>query len=695
MEITLAGGAVTYEPNDDQLGRVSLEFAALDGEVGVGQLPVPDSTAALTVADGRSARVDEIATRLTDGFIIDQDRVRGPQPAATAREHSYSVQDANALLDGFRIARSRSSETDYARVIAFAAADGPSWDTTWVLNTNTVTMPAKAYYSDGGWTSELIPDVVEFTGKTLFLHDKSGGGRCLHYHNLTSGHTSGLTISDVPSAVNGVTVFAPGQPTRNRTSVDLWNSVKGVDQANRTYITSDSTSIATHDADGLQHEVQLSVEASSYDDLQVKTAAYLASFKDERDTWTCIIGPLDATALSLIRVGDLITTTSSVMGLTASPQRVAHMTLSVWTGADGPPAPGLWQAALELGAPIRRRARVRNKSTTDRAQHPPIDGNSTGGCQSLSGTDWVDEQIGLDGMDETHVNARIVIIPLNDDTITDGTSQAQGHLGAVRVSRALTTSVPYDGSNVVHVRGRFHWPVISTDSVNGPWAYEPPAIGSLLDNGEVAWDLLIDITPSAGGLLIEAGATQAGGITGLMSCNGDTASFSGINAGGWYNFHIRLDATDIKASVWSGGAEPVAFMLVSTLIGTDMEGVEFEGQVLQTGTNGSYPNYAPPPPPLLVESEYVFDLQGVTVCSGDELQLAYRGSTYGPVYIGTAPALTKTYTLWDYPPDPIAGVRAFINGVYEPSTYNAATRQFTFANSPVTGDTIDVEIELL
>jgi hypothetical protein len=356
MDVSLAGSSITYRPDDDQLGSLSLEFAAFDGEVGIGQVPVPDPTAAISVLDGRAVRISEGSVRLTDGWIVDQDRERGPMPAATARLHTFSVQDANALLDGFRVARTRSSETDVARVLAFAAADGPSWDTTWVLVSGTVTLPAKTYDADGGW-SELISDVVEFTGKTLFLHDKAAGGRCLHYHGLTSGHGCGLSISDQQRGGLAATVFAPIEPRRQRTSIDLRNDVLGRDQTGRTSSASDSASITAHDADGLKHQSLQQFDAVSQADLDVKTAAFLASQKDERDTWTCQIGPLGETELGLIRVGDIITVTSSVMGLSASPQRIAHMTLQPATGEGGRVAEGLWFAALELGAPVRRRNR--------------------------------------------------------------------------------------------------------------------------------------------------------------------------------------------------------------------------------------------------------------------------------------------------------------------------------------------------
>jgi hypothetical protein len=358
VDITLAGSPLTYRPNDEQLAGLSIELAAFDGEVGSGLLPVPDPAAALTVVTGRACRIDEESTRLTDGFVIDQDRTRGPMPAGTARLYQFGIMDANALLDGFRVVRARAAETDVARVLAFAALDGPAWDTTWVVAGSTVTMPAKQYDADGGW-AELITDLVEFTGKTLFLHDKAdGSGRCLHYHLLTLGHTSGLTVTDVAGAEDRVTVFSPWSPQRTRTSVDLRNDILGRDQSGRTSTATDPTSITAHDADGLQHQALIDFEATSQADLDVKTAAFLASQKDDLDTWTFSIGPMDEDALALVRVGDLIEVTSTVMGLTASTQRIAHMTLSPVIGESGRAGAG-WIAALEVGAPVRRRARVR------------------------------------------------------------------------------------------------------------------------------------------------------------------------------------------------------------------------------------------------------------------------------------------------------------------------------------------------
>ena len=351
MIVTIAGSPFTFAPNETQLNSINLEFAAFDGQIGSGQFPMPDPAAALAVNTGRQFKVAQDFATLTDGFILDDDSTRGPFRVSTQREYGFSVQDANALLNGFRVSRTRPVETDVARVLAFAALDGPAWATTWVLNASTVSMPIKKYESDSGW-SDLIRDLVEFSGKTLFLHDLATGGRCLHYHLLTNGHTSGLSISDVLAAQNSVTVWAPQSPVRQRTSIDLRNDIKGRDQTGRFVTLTDATSITAHDADGLKHQALIDFQADSQTDLNTKVAAYLASSKDDYITYTCTIGPLDGTALGRIRVGDLITVTSNVMALTSSPQRISHMRLK----ASG--ASEQWMAELELGAPARRRPRI-------------------------------------------------------------------------------------------------------------------------------------------------------------------------------------------------------------------------------------------------------------------------------------------------------------------------------------------------
>lgn len=372
MDVTIQGVAYSaWMPNDDELSSSSLETAAFDGEVGFGQLYVSDPASTLTPVTGRSAHVRENFVTIVNSFMIDHDRVRGAVPTGTGgnttRVYQLSIQDPNCILTGFRVRRTRPKEFDYDRVLAFAALDlaplavtsGLTIDTTWVLKTNGVSLPKKKYEADGGWPTELIPDLVGYTGKTLFVHDKRDGtGWCLHYHKLTEGHTAGITIDSTPGNHNGTTVFAAGQPIRHTTGIDLRNDVVGTDQSNREYHVEDATSETAHDIDGLQHEALVTFDTTSQADLENQTDAYLASNKDDVVTWTTTIGPMDADAIRLFNVGDLITVTDVIMGLSAGVQRIAHLTWQVWgsTGAKdgGSPAPGLWAATLELGAPIRR-----------------------------------------------------------------------------------------------------------------------------------------------------------------------------------------------------------------------------------------------------------------------------------------------------------------------------------------------------
>lgn len=350
MDVTIAGDAILRPLNDDQMGRVSIDLAAFDGEIGTGAVPIDDPDADDEYRGGRQLRIDEGPTLLIDGFIADQDRVRGPVPVVN-REVVYGLEDPNALLFAQRAVRVRQAETDVARVLAFAELDLPSGTvTSMVLNANTATLPKKRY--DGEGWAELITDVVDMTGKTLFLHDTADGDRCLHYHLLTEGHNCGLTISDATAQT--ATIYNPWNPQKTTSPADLGNDILFVDQTGRTATYTDATSITNHDADGLAHERIIRVEADSQSHLDAIAASQGAETRSERFTWRCTIGPLDEDALALIRVGDLITTTSQVMGLTAAAKRIAHMTLALAKDVNNRVITGWWMATLELGAPVRR-----------------------------------------------------------------------------------------------------------------------------------------------------------------------------------------------------------------------------------------------------------------------------------------------------------------------------------------------------
>jgi hypothetical protein len=141
---------------------------------GSGSYPIDDSAGTHDFNGDREFVVTENGSYLVDGFLTDQTRERGSnQPHRTARPSTPSS-TRTPCCTASGSTDPRGAETDVARVLAFAAADLPTFDTTWVLNSNTSSMTAKKYDTGEGWT-DLITDTKELTGKTLFVHDKATG----------------------------------------------------------------------------------------------------------------------------------------------------------------------------------------------------------------------------------------------------------------------------------------------------------------------------------------------------------------------------------------------------------------------------------------------------------------------------------------------------------------------------------------
>jgi hypothetical protein len=356
MNIRIAGTDIAERDwTNDQLSRISIELSAYDGEVGVGAFAMPDPSGNDDFAGAREIRIVDAGTYIVNGFIGDQIRTRATFPTRSQREHLYTLRDPNALLYGFRVHEQRPSESVQARALAFAAAYRPTWTTTMILGTSPVTMPAKNYGGANGF-EELIADIRDIAGKTMFVHDLQGGGRCLHMHRLVEGHTAGISVSDIASAVNGVTVFAPHRyPVRTFSVVDLKNDVVGRDQTGRTATVVDQDSIDRHNADGLQHDAIVDFEAGSSAELFDLTQQYVTEYSTERQTYEVTIGPLDFASMALWRVGDLLNVTSDVLGMpgTVSPIRIAHATVTISKDESGKPLPGFWDCHFELGSPIR------------------------------------------------------------------------------------------------------------------------------------------------------------------------------------------------------------------------------------------------------------------------------------------------------------------------------------------------------
>lgn len=339
--ITVDGVDVSDKYQKAELDAIALQFAALDAEIGTGTAPVPDAAGTQEPYAGQQFRWSEGAVTVLDGFLAGIVREEGAS-VATRLLNTHAVWDDNALLRGFRtLGWSRPAETDQARVLAFAAAFLPgTTDTTWVLATNLVTLPAKKYSAGENLTSELLTDLQDYTGgKTLFIE-----ARRLHYHLPTEGITAGLSIDDV--AYDFATSFPPEKVKRSKDPLDLRNDVYATNGAGASYTATDATSISRHDAAGLKHQAYLEFAGATAAEVQAKAIGYLATDKDERVIYECTIGPLSAAQVADIPVGSLVTCTSRIWGLTATPMRIAHMTVRYLH-------PAKYFAELELAWPLR------------------------------------------------------------------------------------------------------------------------------------------------------------------------------------------------------------------------------------------------------------------------------------------------------------------------------------------------------
>ena len=244
----------------------------------------------------------------------------------------------------------RPAETDVERVLAAAAAYWPTLLTTWVLGeiagtppTNSpVDMPAKTYDTDA-FVSELVGDLIEWSGKTLFVHATAVGTYCLHYHSLTEGHVASISLTD--GVADMATAFPISDPVLDRDGLDLTNRVIGRGTTISVDV-SDATSIAAHDADGKKHEAIVPFDSDDTAELTVLATAFLTQRKDDRDTWHCMSGPFTSAQAAEIGPGYLVDVTSAVLGGAVTRKRIAHLT---WRYDH----PGNWWATFELGMPIR------------------------------------------------------------------------------------------------------------------------------------------------------------------------------------------------------------------------------------------------------------------------------------------------------------------------------------------------------
>jgi hypothetical protein len=344
VDITIAGvdRSASYTP--EELDQLSFRFVADKGEVGIGSVPIPDDAGTQEPYSGQQFLAEVGASTVFDGFVGGVDRDRDGIPSDRL-VHWHHIGDDNALLDGYAAVWNRPAETDRARMLAFVSTflGHLSLDTTWILNTNVVTVPAKQYVTETLF-SELQDDLGKLTGKTLFIEH-----RRIHWHLYTEGIIAGIAVVTTgEDYIASFPLLSASPPRRSKDPMDLRVKVIARNGRGQTRDATDATAASRHDADGMRHEGIVDEPDATVAQLQIIANTTLAEHKAERITYEGTIGPLTAEQLEDMPVGSLMNVTDHVWGLSSSTQRIAAMTVRYRH-------PDQFFADLEMGYPIRTR----------------------------------------------------------------------------------------------------------------------------------------------------------------------------------------------------------------------------------------------------------------------------------------------------------------------------------------------------
>jgi len=215
-------------------------------------------------------------------------------------------------------------------------------DTTWVTN-DVVESMAKKTYTTETLFDELFGEIKDLTGNTAFIENHRA-----HLHPATVGITGGLGFSDTSYDYSTTfPILAAPPPKRSKDPIDLRDDVMVV-VPKASYTATDATAIARYDAGGLKHQSLVVLSTGTLADATTKANALLAAGKAERITYEFDVGPLTAAQLASIPVGCLVPVTSAVLGLSASTQRIAAMTVTYRH-------PDQYMVHVEAGFPVRQR----------------------------------------------------------------------------------------------------------------------------------------------------------------------------------------------------------------------------------------------------------------------------------------------------------------------------------------------------
>lgn len=198
------------------------------GEVAQSEFVLDDDDGTLDHLDLASRKIVELwedasgyPVCIYRGRMMNHTLARGDIDMGVAMAWTCSAEDYNIDLRGIRVTISnRPEEDDVTRVLAYAAGylagsastndharDSTDLGTTYVINADTVTLPAETYRYT--YPNDIFQRIVENSGKTFFVFvDDTGDGQ-LYYASLTdTTFASDISIDDT-TAADGEDSYAP------------------------------------------------------------------------------------------------------------------------------------------------------------------------------------------------------------------------------------------------------------------------------------------------------------------------------------------------------------------------------------------------------------------------------------------------------------------------------------------------------
>ena len=355
----MTGWAVTVDGVDQSaiVDRTSWEVSGTAhlGEATDGGFDLADDAGSITLPGRKVVIWSAGGTRIGRGRIGVKDLARGLLPVGSAKEYAVTLTDSNLDLRGLRVnGWSRPAETDYARVQALATAflkgsprASTNLDTTtYVPNTNTVSLPAKRY--DATDPFGVLKEIAGTSGKEFFVTlDEQ------LFYDLGSSTAYASTLSITDSSPDELTSFAPDEPNTGaqQNPQELYSGMELVYGQNLSVTEQRSAVAAAYD---FWEEVVNDNAATS--STAATRLSRLLDAQDVEDLTYKVEIVIPEAKVGSIKYGQTISFRSAAAGvLTPTVLRIARL---AWREE----APQTYRAIMELGKPLKLAPRVSSGS---------------------------------------------------------------------------------------------------------------------------------------------------------------------------------------------------------------------------------------------------------------------------------------------------------------------------------------------